>query len=270
MRVMDLPWTAKNEFESIVVINRSWLNPTVSYRTNHRAQRSHVLVSEYDPFATDLCHFSRPRVLFAYQPQFATTRETWCPLTENNWMPVADNALKLRPADSSVPLHIRLENILLREKAFALALNPVWFIDHAGIVTVSIPEAPLSQYPDPIWKMVLLSTDHPPANRRVVLLYDCANVRIRYNASDSGDLKTTVVFVDMKSNSTFTTKENLDEARRLCHIDILTATEDRSSTVTFATSTDTSTSRGFRRLVQRTSTSFFLLLLVVLVLSHDN
>jgi hypothetical protein len=175
-----------------------------------------------------------------YQPGYATTRETWCPLTENNWISVPSNALKLSPSDSSLPLHIQMEHELLYQKPFSLVLNPNWFIDYAGVLTLSIPEAVYGSYSNSVWKIVLPSIGRRPSNRRIILLHNCTDVHIRYNASDSGYFETTVVFVDMKSNSTFTVTDNLDEARRLCNPEILIAMNDTNSTTSRPQTTTTS------------------------------
>lgn len=175
-----------------------------------------------------------------YHPGYANTRETWCPLTENNWISTPDNALKLSPSDSSLPLHIQMERILLREKPFSVILNPHWFIDYAGVLTLSVPEATYGYYSNPVWKIVLPSTGQRPLNRRIILLHNCTDVQIRYNASDSDSYQTTIVFVDMKSNSTFTTKDNLDEAKRLCNPQILVAIDDSNSTTSQPQTTTTS------------------------------
>ena len=111
-----------------------------------------------------------------YHPEYSTTRETWCPLTEKNWISTSDNDLKLLPSDLSLPLHIQLERVLLYEKAFTVVLNQNWFIDYAGILTISIPEATSGLYPDPVWKITLPSTDRQPLNHRNILLHNCTNV----------------------------------------------------------------------------------------------
>ena len=165
-----------------------------------------------------------------YQPEYSTTRETWCPLTENNWISIPDNALKLSSSDSSLPLHIQIERILLYEKPFTLVLNRNWFIEYAGVLTVSIPEATSGYYSDPIWKIALPSIGRRPLNQRIILLYNCMDVRIRYNVADRDYFQATTIFVDMKSNSSFTVTDNLDEARRLCNQDILIAIDGNNST----------------------------------------
>ncbi|CAF0851874.1 unnamed protein product [Adineta ricciae] len=182
-----------------------------------------------------------PEYCLTYQPEYSTTRETWCPLTEKNWISNSDNNLKLLPSDLSLPLYIQLERVLLYEKEFTVVLNQNWFIDYAGILTISIPEATSGLYPDPVWKITLPSTDRQPLNQRNILLHNCTNVRIRYNASSSSHFQTTVVFVDMRSNSTFTIKANLDQAKQLCNPDILIATDENSSTTTTTTITKTAT-----------------------------
>ncbi len=118
-----------------------------------------------------------------YQPGYAITRDTWCPLTENNWITIPDNPLKISPSVSSLPLHIQMECALLYEKPFNLVLNPKWFINYAGILTFSVSEATYGYYLDPIWKIVIPSTD---------------------NTADSDYYQTTIIFIDMKSNSSFT------------------------------------------------------------------
>jgi hypothetical protein len=198
----------------------------------HHARIHPVLVSENKnhPIAYILFNIIGPEFCLTYQPEYATTRETWCPLTENNWISIPDNSLKLSPPDSSLPLHIQIERILLYQNSFTLILNPNWFIDYTGVLTLSIPEATPGYYSDPVWKIVLPSTAQRPLNQRTFLLYNCADIRIRYNASDSEYFQTTIMFVDMKSNSTFTIKDNLDEAKRLCNPEILVAIGDNSST----------------------------------------
>jgi hypothetical protein len=190
------------------------------------------------------------------------TRETWCPLTERNWISTSDNSLKLSLSDSFLPLHIQMERSLLYEKPFSLVLNPNWFIDYAGVLTLSIPEATPGHYPNPVWKIVLPSTGQQPSNRRIILLHNCTDVRIRYNTSDSDYFQTTIIFVDMKSNSTFTVKDNLDQAKQLCNPEILIAIDNNTSTTNHpqpqtTTSNDGSISSstsskatGFRRLIR--------------------
>jgi len=178
-----------------------------------------------------------------YQPEYATTRETWCPLTETNWISIPNNSLKLSSSDSTLPLHIQIERNLLYEKSYNLVLNPSWFIDYAGVLTLSVPEATPGYYPDPVWKIVLPSTGQRPSNQRIILLYNCTDVRIRYNVSDSDYFQTAIIFVDMKSNSTFTVIDNLDEAKRICNPEILVAIGNNSST-TNQPATQTTTSSG--------------------------
>ncbi len=184
-----------------------------------------------------------PEFCLTYQPEYAITRETWCPLTNINWISIPDNSLKLSPSDSYLPLHIQIERVLLFENSFSLKLNPNWFIDYAGVLTLSIPEATLDYYSDPVWKIVLPSTAQRPLNQRIVLLYNCVDVRIRYNASSTKYFQTSIIFVDMKSNSTFTITDNLDEAKRLCNPEILVAIGDTSSTTNPSQTSITTSSR---------------------------
>ncbi len=123
-----------------------------------------------------------------------------------------------------------MERVLLYQNFFKLILNPDWFIDYIGILTLSIPEATPGYYSDPVGKIVLSSTTRCPSSQRIILLYNCADVRIRYNASDAEYFETSITFVDMKSNTTFTIKHNLDEAKRLCNSDILVAISEIIST----------------------------------------
>lgn len=153
-----------------------------------------------------------------------------------SWISTSDHDLKLLPSDLSLPLHIQFDRVLLYEKAFTVVLNQNWFIDYAGILTISLPEATSGVYSDLVWKITLPSTDRQPLNQRIILLHNCTNVRIRYNASSSSHFQTTVVFVDMKSDSTFTIK-----AKQLCNPDILIATDEDSSTTTSSQSVPTST-----------------------------
>jgi hypothetical protein len=194
-----------------------------------------------------------PEFCLTYQPEYASTRETWCPLTENNWIAIPNNSLQLSPSDSSLPLHIQIERNLLYEKSFNLILNPNWFINYAGVLTLSIPEATPGSYSDPVWRIVLPSTGQPPLNQRIILLYNCTDVRMRYNASDRDYFQTTILFVDMKSNSTFTVKDNLDEAKRLCNPEILVAMGDNNSTTNqppISLTTTLQNSTGSRQLIQ--------------------
>jgi hypothetical protein len=195
-----------------------------------------------------------------YQPGYATTRETWCPLTENNWISTPSNALKLSPSDSSLPLHIQMERVLLDEKPFSLVLNPNWFIDYAGVLTLSIPEATYSSYSSSVWKIVLPSTGRRPSNQRILLLYNCTDVRIRYNIADHDHYQTTILFVDMKTNSTFTIEDNLGETKRLCNPEILVPINDTTSTTSSPQTTMTShgnitTSTTKQSQIQTTSSS---------------
>ena len=162
-----------------------------------------------------------------YQPEYAVTRETWCPLTRDNWISKPENALKV--PDSSIPLHIQLERELLHENRFTLVLNSQWFIDYPGIVNVSIPEGTPGVYSDPVWKIVLPSAGHRPYNRRKIILHNCADVKIRYSSVDRDGLQATTIFVDMSSNSTFTVNDHLDEAKKRCNADILTPTGNETS-----------------------------------------
>ncbi|CAF0845677.1 unnamed protein product [Adineta steineri] len=167
-----------------------------------------------------------------YQPEYSTTRETWCPLNENNWISKPENSLILSPSDSSLPLHIQIERVLLYERPFTLILNPSWFIDYPGVLTLSIPNVTSDFYSDTIWKIVLPSTNQRPLNRRIILLYNCVNVRIRYNISDSNYFEETILFIDMKTNSTFTIKDNLNEAKQICNSDILVPIDNNPTTQT--------------------------------------
>jgi hypothetical protein len=187
-----------------------------------------------------------------------------------------DNALKLSASDSSLPLHIQMERNLLSEKSFTLALNPNWFIDYAGVLTVSVPEATPGYYTDPIWKIALPSTGRRPSNRRIILLYNCTDVRIRYNMADSDHFQTTIIFVDMKSNSTFTVKDNLYEAKRLCNQEILIAIDESTSTTSQPQTTTTSDGNidsstrweptGFGHLIQ----PYFVLMIFCIYILHSS
>ena len=167
-----------------------------------------------------------------YPPEYAMTRETWCPLTSENWISSPPNALRLPAVDSSFPLHLFIERELLREQGFSLTFNPNWFIDYPGVLTISVPEARVGQSPDRVWRILLPSTGRRPANARLILLYNCQEVRIRYRMADEEHLRTTVTFVEMRSNSTFTVKDNLDQAKQLCHEEILLAISNDSSATT--------------------------------------
>ncbi|CAF4292497.1 unnamed protein product, partial [Adineta steineri] len=138
--------------------------------------------------------------------------------------------------DSSLPLHIQIERVLLYERPFTLILNPSWFIDYPGVLTLSVPNVTSDFYSDTIWKIVLPSTNQRPLNRRIILLYNCINVRIRYNISDSNYFEETILFVDMKTNSTFTIKENLNEAKQICNSDILVPIDNNPTTQTTVSS----------------------------------
>ena len=175
-----------------------------------------------------------PEFCLTYQPEYALTRETWCPLTSNNWISIAQNELKLPAGDSSFPLHLFIERELLTKQQFSLMFNPTWFIDYRGVVTISVPEARVGQSSDSVWRILLPSTagQRPPANRRLILLYNCRDVRIRYQMVDEEHLHSTVTFVDMRSNSTFTVKENLDQAKQICNSEILVAMPNDTSTTT--------------------------------------
>ncbi|CAF1508175.1 unnamed protein product, partial [Adineta steineri] len=178
-----------------------------------------------------------PEFCLTYQPEYSTTRETWCPLNENNWISKPENSLILSPSDSSLPLHIQIERVLLHERPFTLILNPSWFIDYPGVLTLSVPNVTSDFYSDTIWKIVLPSTNQRPLNRRIILLYNCINVRIQYNISDSNYFEETILFVDMKTNSTFTIKDNLNEAKQICNSDILVPIDNNPTTQTTVSST---------------------------------
>ncbi|CAF0808871.1 unnamed protein product [Adineta ricciae] len=240
-----------NKLSIRLFINEIWVNGSngIILNGNKRARincRNQSVVVESNGAVPDESPCSSapclgPEYCLTYQPEYSTTRETWCPLTEKNWISTSDNDLKLLPSDLSLPLHIQLERVLLYEKAFTVVLNRNWFIDYAGILTISIPEATSGLYSDPVWKITLPSTDRQPLNQRNILLHNCTNVRIRYNASSSSHFQTTVVFVDMRSNSTFTIKADLDQAKQLCNPDILIATDENSLTTASTESVPTST-----------------------------
>jgi len=169
-----------------------------------------------------------------------------------------------------------MERNLLSEKSFTLILNPNWFIDYAGVLTVSVPEATPGYYTDPVWEIALPSTDRQPSNRRIILLYNCTDVRIRYNMADSDHFQTTIIFVDMKSNSTFTVKDNLDEAKRLCNQEILIAINESTSTTSRPQTTPTSDGNidsstrweptGFGHLIQ----PYFVLMIFCICILHSS
>lgn len=165
-----------------------------------------------------------------YQPEYAATRETWCPLTRDNWISNSANALTIAAPDALLPLHIHMELELLYENRFSLVLNPDWFINYAGSITISVPEATKDQFHDTVWKIVLPPAGRLLANRRLFLLYNCSDVKFRYDIREQNILEAAVTFIDMRSNMSFSVKTNVEKAQLHCNKEIFVVVNNSSST----------------------------------------
>jgi hypothetical protein len=94
--------------------------------------------------------------------------------------------------------------------------------------------------------------------------------------ADSDHFQPTIIFVDMKSNSTFTVKDNLDEAKRLCNQEILIAINESTSTTSRPQTTPTSDGNidsstrweptGFGHLIQ----PYFVLMIFCICILHSS
>ncbi|CAF3557688.1 unnamed protein product [Rotaria sp. Silwood1] len=122
-----------------------------------------------------------PEFCLTYQPEYATTLETWCPLTVDNFDTTKNVHHIISSAAANCPLHIQLERELLNYDP--IIFNAIdWFLEHRGEVIITVPEATLGNlFHDPVWHLVLPEGTPRPANRRIFLLHKCANIQIRKN-----------------------------------------------------------------------------------------